>query len=146
MITQALSFLLRAKKNTYAAHGAEISSSRPASHDLRYAEGDFLYLDTYLGGLQFSGEEAIWKDGVPIWSMNYCGRVTGDGFSGDFLKQALLRVTKDAPYRGPSEYIEGEMRYLSRADGDLSWFQGYEEITLSGKRVYECFFHGGEIR
>ena len=146
MDTQALSFLLRAKRNTYAAHGAEVPSSRPASHDLRYAEGDFLYIDTYLGGLQFSGEEAIWKASVPLWSMNYCGRVTGDGFSGDFLKQALLRVTQDAPFRGPSEYIEGEMHYHCRADGDVCWFQGYEEITLSGRRIYECFYHGGEIR
>ena len=40
MDQDTLSFLIRAKKNTYAAHGAEVSASRPNSHDLMYAEGE----------------------------------------------------------------------------------------------------------
>ena len=40
MDQRILAFLLRAKKSTYAAHGAEVPSSRPASHDLAYAEGE----------------------------------------------------------------------------------------------------------
>ena len=66
METRVLDFLLRAKTCTYAAHGAETLPSRPNSHDLRYAEGDLLYIDTYLGGVRFAGEEAVWKDGVPV--------------------------------------------------------------------------------
>lgn len=146
MDPRLLSFLLRAKRNTYAAHGAEVAASRPNSHDLSYREGALLYLDTYLGGLQFAGEEAVWDDGVPVWSMNYCGRVTGEGFRGDFLKEALLRVPEDAPYRGPALYEEGGLRYVCRADGAFAWFQGYEEILQDGLRIYECFFHGGSIR
>ena len=73
MDARVLSFLLLAKKSTYAAHGAEASSSRPNSHDLTFAEGDLQYIDTYLGGTHFAGEEAVWQDGMPVWSMNYCG-------------------------------------------------------------------------
>ena len=146
MDQRILAFLLRAKKNTYAAHGAEASSSRPASHDLAYTEGDLFYYDTYLGGLQFAGEEAVWDSGVPVWSMNYCGRVTGDGFNGDFLKRALLLVPESAPYRGPEEYREDDMAFTCHAEGDPDWYQGYEEIRLGDKRVYECFYHGGIIR
>ena len=87
-----VSFLIRAKQKTYAGHGAEVTSSRPASHDLRYEEGNLLYIDTFLGGEKFTGEEALWKDGIPLWSMNYSGRVTGENFSGDFLKEALFNV------------------------------------------------------
>jgi transcriptional regulator with XRE-family HTH domain len=55
-----IGFLLRAKKATYAGHGAEAESPcRPLSHHLIYAEGDFLYFDTYLGGERFAGEEAV---------------------------------------------------------------------------------------
>lgn len=140
-----LSFLLRAKKNTYAAHGAQEPSSRPNSHDLMYSEGDLVYIDTYLGGLQFAGEEAVWERGVSLWSMNYCGRVTGQGFSGDFLKRALLLVPEDAPFRGPASYQEQEMSYVCQAKGDLDWFQGYEEIRLGDRLIYECFYHGGRI-
>ncbi len=145
MKERILSFLLRAKKNTYAAHGAEVPSSRPASHDLQYAEGDLLYIDTYLGGLSFAGEEAVWENGVPVWSMNYCGRVTADGFDGDFLKRALLLVPESAPYRGPELFEDGAMRYSCRVSGDVAWYQGYEEITNAGERVYECYYHGGQI-
>lgn len=146
MEERILSFLLRAKKSTYAAHGAEAPSSRPASHDLRYAEGDLLYIDTYLGGLWFAGEEAVWEKGVPVWSMNYCGRVIGEGFRGDFLKEALMRVPESAPFRGPAVYEEDAMRYVCEASGTVEWFQGYEEITNFEEKVYECFYHGSLIR
>lgn len=146
MDARVLSFLLLAKKSTYAAHGAEATASRPGSHDLTFAEGDLLYIDTYLGGTHFAGEEAVWKDGTPVWSMNYCGRVFGEGFRGDFLKNALLRVPENAPFRGPDEYCEDDMTYLCHADGSIDWFQGYEEILLRGERIYECYYHGGMIR
>lgn len=145
MDQRILSFLLRAKKNTYAAHGAETPSSRPNSHDLQYSEGDLLYIDSYLGGIQFAGEEAVWDGSVPIWTMNYCGRVVADGFNGDFLKRALLLVPDDAPYRGPELHVEQDMEYRCHAKGDADWYQGYEEVTVGGKRVYECFYHGGAI-
>ncbi len=54
MEDRLLDFLLRAKRSTYAAKAAECTPSRPNSHDLSYAEGDYLYLDTYLGGERFS--------------------------------------------------------------------------------------------
>ena len=107
---ELVAFLIRAKQKTYAGHGAEVESSRPASHDLRYEEGPLLYIDTFLGGAKFAGEEAVWHDGVPLWSMNYYGRVIGEPFSGDF-----------------------------------EWFQGYEDISYKGQKIYELHFHGGVI-
>jgi len=139
-------FLLRAKRATYAGKGAEAAPSRPQSHDLPFSEGELSYLDTYLGGSHFAGEEAVWRSGAPIWSMNYVGRVIGEGFSGDFLKDALLQVPADRPYRGPAEYTEGDYTYRCRVNGDFGWFHGSETISLRGKCIYECLFHGGSIR
>ena len=124
-------FLIRAKRATYAGKGAETASSRTASHDLIYREDHLMYYDTYLGGDRFAGEEALWVSDIPYWSMNYAGRVTGGNFSGDFLKEALLHVPEDKPFRGPQ--------------GDFEWFQGKESIEYRGKQIYECFFHGGMI-
>ena len=138
-------FLLRAKRATYAGKGPETASSRPGSHDLAYQEGDLLYIDSYLGGSRFAGEEALWVQGVPVWSMNYAGRVTGEGFSGDFLKEALRHVTPDMPYRGPARYVSGDLAYTCEVTGDFAWFQGYERITQEGRDIYECHFHGGLI-
>lgn len=146
MEKQTVEFLIRAKRATYAGKGAETTSSRPGSHDLAYREGEYLYYDTYLGGERFAGEEALWISGVPYWSMNYAGRVTGEYFSGDFLKEALLRVPEEEPYRGPREYTGGEYAYHCETEGSFEWFQGKETIDHRGKQIYECYFHGGLIR
>lgn len=142
----AVDFLLRAKRATYAGKGPEAASSRPQSHDLHYHEGELTYIDSYLGGAQFAGEEAVWQSGTPVWSMNYAGRVTGEGFSGDFLKAALLHGTPDMPYRGPAEYAEGDYVYRCSVSGGFDCFHGSETITLKSRTVYECRFHGGSIR
>ena len=146
MDKRIVAFLIRAKQATYAGKGAETASSRTASHDLVYREDDLVYYDTYLGGDRFAGEEALWISGVPCWSMNYAGRVIGENFSGDFLKEALLHVPEDKPYRGPQKYINGDYTYSCDTEGDSDWFQGKETIDYRGKLIYECFFHGGIIR
>lgn len=139
-------FLIKAKKSTYAGKGAETASSRVKSHDFIYSENDLMYYDTYLGGEKFAGEEAMWISGTPYWSMNYIGRVTGCGFSGDFLKEALLHVPADMPFRGPASYSDGDYIYQCVVTGDFEWFQGRETICFLGNEVYECYFHGGLIK
>ena len=142
-------FLLRAKRETYAGNGPHMLSSRPNSVDLAYREGDWLYIDTYLGGIDFAGEEAVWVDQRPIWSMNYYGRMftepTPDGF-GEFLKAALRGVPANAPYRGPELFEAGRFRYQCSWEGRLAFFNGRETIALDGQMIYELLFHGGQIR
>ena len=145
MDKKLVDFLIKAKQATYAGKGAETTSSRVKSHDLIYKDGDYMYYDTYLGTGKFAGEEALWVKDAPFWSMNYIGRVTGDCFSGDFLKEALLRVSENKPFRGPEEYKEGEYVYLCDISGDFEWFQGRETISYKGNEIYECVFHGGLV-
>lgn len=141
-----VAFLIRAKQATYAGKGAETTSSRIGSHDLVYQEDNLMYYDTYLGGDRFAGEEALWISDVPSWSMNYVGRVVGNHFSGDFLKEALLHVPSEKPYRGPEKYESGDYAYSCSVEGDFDWFQGKETIDYQGKLIYECCFHGGMIK
>ncbi|OOM75299.1 hypothetical protein CLPUN_33560 [Clostridium puniceum] len=141
-----INFLCKAKKCTYAGKGSECRPSRPNSHDLEYVEGNLKYIDTYLGGERFSGEEALWKDDIPFWSMNYIGRVLDERFSGSFLKEALSLVSTENPYRGPVIYQNGQYKYHCIISGEFNWFQGREEIYFDDIKVYECFFHGGLIK
>lgn len=143
---KSIDFLIKAKKSGYAGKGIEAISSRPSSHDFQYSEGDLKYIDTYIGGEKFAGEEALWIENTPFWSMNYIGRITGEGFSGDFLKEVLLLVPKDKPYRGPLSYQKGDYTYHCFINGKFDWFQGLEEIFYNGAKVYECIFHGGLIK
>lgn len=141
-----IDFRLRAACNTYAACMNETASSRFDSHDFLYEEAPFAYIDTYVGGEQFAGEEAVWREGRAAYAMNYAGRVLHDSFSGNFLKEALRAATHEMPFRGPELYQAGEYAYKCKVNGDFSWFQGCEEIYCRSERVYECYFHGGLIR
>ena len=108
--------------------------------------GSCTYHDTYVGGEQFAGEEAIWFVGQINYAMNCIGRVLDQRFSGDFLKEALRMADCNMPYRGPEYYKDGEYLYKCNVAGDFSWFQGYEAIFCNNVKVYECYFHGGIMK
>ena len=145
-LEKLIEFRLEANVNTYAAYMNETDSTRLDSHDFSYSNGPYTYHDTYVGGEQFAGEEAIWLEGKAQYAMNYLGRVLGQQFSGDFLKEALRKADKEMPFRGPEYYQSGEYTYKSKVVGDFNWFQGYEEIYCNNEKVYECYFHGGVMK
>ena len=146
MLPELIRFRLEANVNTYAAYMNETGSTRLDSHDFTYAKGPWTYHDTYVGGTQFAGEEAVWYEGKAQYAMNYLGRVLAPEFSGDFLKEALRAADEKMPYRGPERYQNGEYLYTCSVQGDFTWFQGYEAISFKEQKVYECYFHGGTLR
>jgi hypothetical protein len=156
MDTTFIPFLLRAKRATYASSddasqlaSAQQPSSRLSSHDLGYREGDLFYLDTYLGGFSFAGEEAVWRSDVPLWSMNYYGSMLIDSIPedfGHFLKSALRQSPPEAPFRGPAQFEAERYGYTCRWEGGFDFFRGEETIRLDSKDIYTLYFHGGAIR
>ena len=142
-------FLIQAKQNSYASGKPADQSSRPNSHDLHYDEKPYSYIDTWLGGFHFIGEEAVWHDGINVWGMNYYGKMltekVPEGFS-HFLKASLAKVPAEAPYRGPSSYSEGDFEYHCAWRGTLTSFEGEEAISYQKQTIYRLSFHGGEIR
>jgi len=145
-IAKLIEFRLEANVNTYAAYMNKAESTRLDSHDFTYSNGSYTYHDTYVGGEQFAGEEAVWYEGKSQWAMNYVGRVLEQRFSGDFLKEALRMADTNMPYRGPEYYQSGQYTYRCNVAGDFTWFQGYEEIYCENEKVYECYFHGGIMK
>lgn len=142
-----IEFLLEAGRNTYAGKGEESKvPSRPNSHDLIYEKGKLKYIDSYVGGERFLGEEVLFQEDIPVWSMNYCGRTLEESFSGDFLKEALLLRPIEKPFRGPEIFKNGNYTYHNSVDGEFTWFQGKEEIFYDNLKVYECIYHGGIVR
>lgn len=141
-------FLIRAKRSTYSSGLKYPQTSRPGSRDMQYEEKPFLYIDTYLGGFNFIGEEAVWKDGKYIWGMNYYGRMLVDQIPEDFahfLQASLSLVPETAPYRGPEKHSSGGYSYTCSWTGTPDVFSGIEEITLQGIPVYRLMFHGGKV-
>ena len=145
-ISELACFLVKAKKATYANKTNKVNSSRKESHDYSYQENNYTYLDSFFGAENFSGQEIVYKDGKPCWSMNYYGRIIEENFNGDFLKEALLQVDEELPFRGPLFYQKGEYLYLLRIQGKIDFFQGVEEIYYQTYKVYEGFIQGGIVK
>ena len=141
-------FLVKAKKNTYAAGKNKVEPLRPDTIDLAFEEGGYSYRDSYYGNTCFSGQEVVYKNGKPFWSMNYYGKILkADIPAGtvETLKEALMLVDESSPFRGPGHHMRGDFEYKCRCRGTVEFFHGVENILHKGKEVYKLFFHGGML-
>ena len=139
------SFIVKAKKSTYASKKNKLESLRNGSHDYYFEENGYKYYDSFFGSSTFSGQKIVYKDDKVCWSMNYYGKVQSDDFNGDFLKESLLQVDEKRPFRGAAIYKRGEYIYISHVEGDIASFKGHEEIYYHSQKIYKCLFHGGMI-
>ena len=143
-------FLVKAKINTYASSGEGGEKDlEDGSRELVFQEGDFRYRDRYFGSDTFIGEEVVWKDGKPMWLMNYYGRITSESVPAEemyqFLQKAMRQITEERPFRGPSKLKEGEFEYIDSSHGAVDDFGGNEKIFYKGEEVYRLYYHGGMI-
>lgn len=141
-------FLVTAKQRTYAGGTAAQKGNRQNAHVIEFAEEELIYVDTYFGGFHFIGEEVISQAERPVWGMNYYGKMLVDEIPEGFnqcLRQALLRVSREAPFRGPGLYHCGPFAYQCSWSGKLKGFEGYEIISQNGMDIYKLLFHGGEV-
>jgi hypothetical protein len=142
-------FLVKAKKHTYASPHAKKILLEDGAYELTYTEGEWTYRDRYYGDVAFSGQEVVWHNNKPVWSMNYYGRTEKPLITQKelivFLKEALAQVTEEAPFRGPTLFTQGELTYTHYASGSVKAFAGTEAIAHNGTIFYTLAFHGGNI-
>lgn len=150
-----IEFLINAKKNTYANGDiAKDEASRLGSKDYHYEDDNFIYHDTYFGGLKFIGEEVVYdKKDIAFWAMNYYGVTLDESLSEEVmdkvLRVALMKVGEDnsiIPVRGPSEFSHGSYHYTFKVEGNMENFIGVEEIYKDKTKIYELKCHGGIIK
>ena len=146
MDRKILDFLAEAKKMAReAGRIGKIEPKHPNAYDFEYKKDDLTYYDSCFGSGKFVGVMAIWKKDLPIWAMNYTGRIVALGAKEGFLNAALEQMDEEMPLRGPESYKDGEYEYNCNVEGDMKWFSGREEMLCNGKLVYEMSFSGGEI-
>lgn len=143
-------FLVQAKIQTYASGDETIIKKCEAGcKEITYSNGYFRYRDRYFGEYNFCGEEIVWQNDTPKWSMNYIGFTYNSMKIPEefphFLKEALQKVDKDYPFRGPRLYSKNEFEYTNSYEGNLKDFNGIERIKFNGKEIYKLYYHGGEI-
>lgn len=148
------SFLVKAKRQSYAGGGKEITPQRPNFKELEYSEGSFNYRDSYAGYFSAPGQEVVRFNGNPVWAMAYSGGMVGEyvddkemaGKAFSFLKRALMLVDAKKPFRGPEVFQEGDFKYLSEVTGDVGEFSGEEKILWKGKEVFRQHYIGALVR
>jgi len=144
-------FIVRAKAKSYAGDGATRPPCRPGSHDIGHEDGDWAYLDSYFGGTDFLGQEIVWHTGVPVWAMNYYGRILRPGridaaTAGRVIKQALSDLYREGRFLGGFVFPSGLHVYVDRSEGEVASFSGYEVIQMDREAVYRLDYHGGLIK
>jgi hypothetical protein len=143
-----LEFITNAHKHTYAAP-KEIKKQYKCEtpilsghKDYEFVEGDFKYHDSYAGWSWPPGKEVIFYKEKPVWCMSYQGKANDDLSEEfiekiySFLKQALMNIDKDMPFRGPKEFSEGDFRYTFKIKGNYSYFVGQERVFYKEESVF----------
>lgn len=145
-------FILTAKAACYVGGGGTRSrGSRPGSHDIFFAAGDWSYQDNYYGGTDFIGQEAVWFKNEPVWAMNYHGAILDptaiDSARGaEVIRAALSAMYRAGRFLGGWTHDHGPYRYTDASEGDVTRFTGLETIARNGRIVYRLPYHGGLVR
>src|SRR3954464_14804693 len=132
-------FLVEAKRRTYAGLDDDATVATPllaGSKQLEHRAAPYAYRDIYFGMGFFVGQETVSRDERVIWSMSYSGGARAEITDRDtflaiykFLRQALLGVHVDEPYRGPRRFKQADMVYRNEVEGGLDRFHGVETIA-----------------
>ena len=146
-----VSFLIKAKKSTYAAteNSKRVDPLLDGSVQYEFRQGSLLYRDVYFGMAYFTGQEIVYYSGVPIWGMSYAGGVSQGILDKEmknvyaFLGQALREIPIEAPFRGPKNFEENGYTYSNHILGNIERFSGTETILQQGLRVYQLHYSGG---
>jgi len=139
-------FISEARRSTYAAEGVPVDNPRlRGSIQLEYQKGDYAYHDIYFDGEKnFIGQEVVYQDNNPIWSMAYFGTAISKEAT-NFLKEALLRLSEKCRFGQECDYEKREFKYEDQGQGALERFSGEEKIFLKGKEIYKLNYFGGMI-
>ncbi len=146
-----IDFILKAKLSGYAGggEGQEIKFD-DGSVGFEFESEGFSYLDKYNGFNPFAGSEQVFNlNNTMVWVMNYYGEVLPNSANPKniyaFLKEAMLLVSPEYPFRGPAKLEKQKFRYVNQQHGSLDRFHGTESIFEHDEEVYVLYYHGGKI-
>lgn len=150
-IDDLTAFIVKAKRASYVGDGAKAEPSRLGAHDLTFADGSWSYRDSYFGGTDFLGQEAVWFKSEPVWAMCYYGYIPrldliDAARAGATIKAALSVMYAEGRFLGGFDWTGPHGRYLDRSEGDAGRFKGREAILVGGVEAYALEYFGGLVR
>lgn len=118
------------------------------STTIPFKKGSWRSHDNFFGGEPYGGRTVVFYKEKPVWIMVYYGRVIVKEDPDAIyrtLREALMRMPMDHPYRGPKKYALGTYVYKNAWKGDVGNFFGEESITKNNKIVYHARYMGGFV-
>jgi hypothetical protein len=148
---EIIDFIIDAKLSGYAAgSGNNELKFEDGSKGSEYKSKEYRYLDRFYGFNPFSGSEFVFdSSGKLIWTMNYFGKIVQDckdpSAIYNFLRDAMAKIDRDFPFRGPSKLEKDGYLYRNHQSGLFERFHGEECITKDDLELYKLHYHGGVI-
>lgn len=118
------------------------------STTIPFSKGSFSSHDNFFGGEPYGGRLVVSLEGHPVWIMVYYGRVepTADTDAVyKILRQALMHMPSNAPFRGPSDLSLGSLQYINQWTGNVEKYQGTESIYEKDVLLYTANYMGGLV-
>lgn len=139
-------FIVESRKSTYAGSGKLIKSALlDGSSQFEHKQGKYFYRDIYFTGKDnFMGQEVVYIDGAPVWSMVYCGSAEPKKMT-RFLKKSLSVLSEKCRFGDVAEFSEGRLRYKGTGEGSMKRFSGMEQMLDNGNEVYKLKYSGGSV-
>ncbi len=144
-------FIVKAKLSGYASGGeGQDILFDDGSKGFELTSDGYRYLDRYNGFNPFAGSEHVYNpDNTLLWVMNYYGEVLPNCSEPEniysFLKEAMLLISPEYPFRGPAQLEKQNLRYVNSQNGSLESFHGSESIYENEEKVYVLYYHGGKL-
>jgi len=150
-VSELEAFIVKAKSQTYVGGGRSSKSCRPRSHDIAYDKDDWSYLDSYFGGTDFLGQEVVWMSDIPVWIMNYYGRILlpdkiNAESAGNIIKESLSELYAEGRFLGGFSKEIGKFCYVDKTEGNVNSFSGTEMIFVENLAAYRLDYHGGLVK
>ncbi len=118
------------------------------STTIPFEKGNWKSHDNFFGGEPYGGRTVVSYKNKPMWIMVYYGLVIESVEVKqvyEVLKQALMNMPEDYPYRGPKEYKNNDFIYKNFWTGELDNFSGEEKIYKNEKLIYKANYIGGFV-
>ena len=148
--TQTLKeFLYLSNKAGYAGGDAKkwIAES-DGSTTIPFAYKQWKSHDNFFGGEPYGGRVVVFYDNKPVWIMVYYGWVkegTDPDMVYEILREALMHMPNEYPYRGPEKYTKNTFTYHNTWHGAVDRFSGEEIIQKEKELLYKANYLGGFV-
>ncbi len=139
-------FIIEARESTWAVGEGKVGNPRlMGSSQFEYQKANFFYRDIYFdGNKNFAGQEVVYQNQRPVWSMIYFGTSSSKEVT-DFLKKSLLKLSQKCRLGQECNFKEEKFKYQDRGGGTIEEFSGQENILKNGEQVYTLNYRGGLI-